>query len=126
MLLISHVFPGKSESENDLPDEPDDEEADTPAPPNQPNYCQDARIDAIGVAFDKHGTVFAFQGDYVLALDFDGVMAGYPKHISSEWPMITSGPVDAMLVRPELWKDESYWWWTRRTLVSRRNGTCSR
>ena len=77
-------------------------------PPDMPNYCINSQIDAATLHIENNRNVlYVFQGSTFAAIDpTNGVIAGYPKSISAEWPGLPDS-IDASLFLSGV--DEPYW-----------------
>lgn len=62
------------------------------------DWCIDPTFDAI---FSVDSTLFAFKGDMFGLIDMTGLVAGYPRNISSVWAGLPSGVDAAMVWAPE-------------------------
>lgn len=89
----------------------------TPRHSTPPEICSDPTIDAI---FAIKSDVYVFKGDHYYVLDTYGILPGYPKKISDNWPGLPNNIDTAVYWKPEtfperlpgyvyFFKDDKYW-----------------
>ena len=73
----------------------------TLSPPTTTRDSSCAFSDLDAITSDKSGDIFVFHGETYTLIDHKGIVEGFPRNISTDFPEI-SGKVDAVVYLPEL------------------------